>query len=253
MQEKIKKLQKEQLGLERIATEMKGYAKGPNVNSTLYSASIFAKYFIPGSILELGPAEGVMTKFLVSNGYHDITVIESSVHFCDELSKNFPQIKVVNTLFEEYKTKQKYNNIILGHVLEHVIDPVYILTCARKWLSSNGRIFVAVPNAYSLHRKVGVIMGLLKEEHELNKMDVDHGHRRVYDIKSLHADFVSANLKVSYSGSYWIKPLTNKQIEDSWSEELLNAYMVLGEYYPEIAAEIYIIAENILKKRIESG
>ena len=34
----------------------------------------------------------------------------------------------------------------------------------------------------------------------------------------------------------------NKQIEESWNEEMIRAFMKLGEKYPEIAAEIYVVA-----------
>jgi hypothetical protein len=39
-----------------------------------------------------------------------------------------------------------------------------------------------------------------------------------------------------------LKPVSNKQIETSWNPEMLNAFMKLGERYPDIAGEIYVIA-----------
>jgi hypothetical protein len=39
-----------------------------------------------------------------------------------------------------------------------------------------------------------------------------------------------------------IKPISNAQIEETWTSEMLDAYMILGERYPEIAGEIYIVA-----------
>ena len=36
---------------------------------------------------------------------------------------------------------------MLGHVLEHVEDPVAILQRVKMWLNANGRVFAAVPNA----------------------------------------------------------------------------------------------------------
>jgi hypothetical protein len=43
-------------------------------------------------------------------------------------------------------------------------------------------------------------------------------------------------------GGYWLKPLSNAQLEAHWTPEMLEAYMQVGERYPDIAAEIYVIA-----------
>jgi hypothetical protein len=85
-------------------------------------------------------------------------------------------------------------------------------------------------------------MGLLETEHSLNETDLHHGHRRVYDPESFRADFHSAGFKIEVFGGYWIKPLSNSQIEASWTPEMLEAFMQLGERYPDIAGEIYVVA-----------
>lgn len=226
--------------LEKIASES-WYSKGVNSLAIEYSASVFERYLIKGSILELGPAEGVMTEYFTQK-YTDITVLEGSTNFSNILKNKFPDIKVINGLFEEFNPESQYDNIILGHVLEHVIDPISTLIRVCEWLSPNGRILAAVPNAFSVHRQAAVIMGMLRDEHDLNETDVHHGHRRVYDPISFKRDFHLANLRVIKFGSYWMKPLSNRQIEEQWTESMVNAFMILGEKYPEIAAEIYIVA-----------
>jgi 2-polyprenyl-3-methyl-5-hydroxy-6-metoxy-1,4-benzoquinol methylase len=233
-------MDEEQERVNEIAARSR-YAEGLNTLTTRYSYAVFKRYFRPGSILELGPAEGVMTECLCSES-HDLCAVEGSVLFCESLRKRFPQIKVINSLFEDFETEQTYDNIILGHVLEHVHDPVLILSKVREWLAPSGRVFAAVPNAHSIHRQAAVIMGLLKHEKELNENDLYHGHRRVYDPESFRADFIAAGLRIEHFGGYWIKPLSNRQIEQSWTEPMVHAFMQLGEKYPEIAAELFIVA-----------
>jgi 2-polyprenyl-3-methyl-5-hydroxy-6-metoxy-1,4-benzoquinol methylase len=217
------------------------YAEGLNTQTTRYSYGIFERYLRPGTVLELGPAEGVMTECLYDK-CRDLTAVEGASLFCESLRERFPRMKVINALFEEFEPEKTYDNIILGHVLEHVGDPVLILSKVRQWLSPTGRVFAAVPNARSLHRQAAAIMGLIQHERELNDNDRYHGHRRVYDPESFRADFVEAGLKIENFGGYWIKPLSNQQIEHSWTPEMIHAFMLLGERYPDIAAEIYVIA-----------
>lgn len=217
------------------------YSAGANAKTVEYSYEVFSRFMRDGPILELGPAEGVMTQRLVRRG-QPLTVVEGATAFCADLRNRHPEITVVNSLFEVFQTKERFANIILGHVLEHVEEPVKILRRVSQFLAPNGRILAAVPNARSLHRQAAVIMGLLKHEHELNEADLHHGHRRVYNPESLRKDFLDAGLRIELSGGYWLKPLANSQIEATWSDGMLNAFMRLGERYPDIAGEIWVAA-----------
>ena len=85
-------------------------------------------------------------------------------------------------------------------------------------------------------------MSLLETEHALNEMDVRHGHRRLYDPETFRSDVLQAGLRITVFGGYWLKPVSNAQIQESWSPGMLEAFMALGERYPDTAAEIYVIA-----------
>lgn len=235
-------LTEERKRLDDIASVSR-YAFGANSVTIAYSFKVFERYIRQGPILELGPAEGFMTQELVKLNY-PMTAVEGAGSFCESLKSRFPQIDVVHALFENYKPTQKFDSIILGHVLEHVDDPVDILSRAREWLTDRGRIMAAVPNARSLHRQAAVILGLLKWEEEMNEADHHHGHRRVYNPETFRRDFKQAGLDIEVFGGYWLKPLSNGQIERDWNEDLLQAFMKLGERYPDIAGELYIVAKR---------
>lgn len=219
------------------------YGFGANRTTIEYSFKIFRRHIKQGPILELGPAEGHMTKRLVELQL-PMTAVEGAEAFCRSLKESHPQIEVIHSLFEDFKVEKKFKNIILGHVLEHVENPVDLLWRAKGWLDDDGRVFVAVPNARSLHRQAAVILGMLEVEDQLNDADRHHGHRRVYNPETLRRDFRQAGLRIEMFGGYWLKPLSNAQIERDWSEELLNAFMVLGERYPDISGEIYVVATH---------
>ncbi len=219
------------------------YSEGVNGAMIACSFKVFRRFLRSGSILEMGPAEGMMTDLLAQLG-QPLTVVEGAPQFCEAIAERHPGATVVNSLFETFEPARTFDNIVLGHVLEHVEDPVGILRRAAAWLSPRGRILAAVPNARSLHRQAGVLMGMLEIESALNDMDRYHGHRRVYDPESFRADFLKSGLTIEIFGGYWLKPVSNSQIEAAWSDELLEAYMTLGERYPDIASEIYVIAQN---------
>jgi 2-polyprenyl-3-methyl-5-hydroxy-6-metoxy-1,4-benzoquinol methylase len=217
------------------------YAAGANAYTIRHSYRIFRRFIGPGAILELGPAEGVMTDLLATIG-QKLVVVDGASNFCEAIARRHPQVEVHNALFEAFEPKEKFGAIVLGHVLEHVDDPVDILSRASRWLGEGGRVLAAVPNARSLHRQAAVMMGMLKFEEELNEADRRHGHRRVYTPETFRRDFIAAGYKIEAFGGYWLKPLSNGQIERDWSPRLLETFMELGERYPDIAGEIYVVA-----------
>ena len=217
------------------------YAKGLNSASIRYCFKVFQRHLVPGDLLELGPAEGVMTELLYGLG-RELTLVERSSAFCESLRARFPLARVANSLFEEYQPQRRFANILLGHVLEHVDDARATLRAVSEWLAPGGRVLAAVPNARSLHRQAAVIMGLLREESQLNDADRGHGHRRVFDPESYRATFLQAGLSVEIFGGYWLKPLSNPQLEAHWTPAMVDAFMQLGERYPDIAGEIYVVA-----------
>ena len=235
-------MSEELLRLEGIAANSI-YSKGANFFTIEYSFDVFKRFIKGMTTLEMGPAEGVMTAHLV-NLPQQLTVVEGSSFFCEGLKEKFKNIEVVNSLFEDFKPEKKYDNIILGHVLEHVENPAAILGQLPNWLSAEGIVLAAVPNAHSLHRQAAVHMGILNSIYDMSEQDRSNGHRRIYDWDTLRKDFEISGLNVVGMGGYWLKPISNKQIEENWTEEMLIAFMKLGEEYPQIAGEIYIVASK---------
>jgi 2-polyprenyl-3-methyl-5-hydroxy-6-metoxy-1,4-benzoquinol methylase len=233
------------LELDRLAkiASNSHYASGANGWTTAYSFNLMSRFIQGKNILEMGPAEGVMTHYLAQLGL-SLTVVEGSQSFCDRIKKENPHVNVVHSLFEQFQPTEKFDNIILGHVLEHVENPQLLLAQVGKWLNHQGRVMVAVPNSRSIHRQAAVMLGLLKFEEELNDADRHHGHRRVYNPETFRREFLSAGFEIDFFGGYWLKPLSNKQIEDTWSFDMVQTFMSLGERYPDIAAELFIVAKR---------
>ena len=216
------------------------YAAGVNALVTKYSYHEL-RHYVFGNILELGPAEGIMTSELVADG-HKPLLLEGSESLSKLLQIKFPDLEIETNLFENFESTQKFDVIIMGHVLEHVIDPVNILNKFKSFLEPRGIIWASVPNAKSLHRQAAVEMGLISHVQELNEADQRHGHRRVFTPEEFRGIFELTGLSIVEFGGYWLKPLSNLQIEDSWTEEMVAAFCRLGKTYPEISGEMYVIA-----------
>jgi 2-polyprenyl-3-methyl-5-hydroxy-6-metoxy-1,4-benzoquinol methylase len=218
-----------------------GYLDGVMRVITPLSFQILRKHIRGSTVLELGPAEGLITEQLVAEGLH-VEVIEASRSYSKAIALRQPTVVIHNCLFEDFQSERQYSTIVLGHVLEHVADPVLTLSHISQFLEPNGVIFSAVPNAYSIHRRAAVLMGLLSDPHQLNETDRAIGHRRVFDPDSFLQVFESAGLSVVEWGGYWLKPISNRQLAETWTDSMLNAFFELGTSYPDLAAEIWCTA-----------
>jgi 2-polyprenyl-3-methyl-5-hydroxy-6-metoxy-1,4-benzoquinol methylase len=191
--------------------------------------------------LELGPAEGEMTQFL-SQHFVRLTCVEGSADLLAHIP-DYPNVVKIHALFEDFQPDRQFNTIVMEHILEHIDNPVDLLKLAKHWLAPGGKILAGVPNGYSIHRLVAVKMGLLNEPCQLNSRDHALGHRRVYTPDSFRKDIEVAGLKILEMGGVFFKPVSNQQIQDHWSEEMIQGFYELGKDFPNHAAELSAVCQ----------
>ena len=218
------------------------YFEGVCATAAEYSLGIVKRHLVGKGILEVGPADGYMTRGLVND--FDLTLVEPSETLCQKLQQCFPQAQVVNTLVEDFVPSQRFDGILLCHLLDHVRDPEQVVRLAAGWLSPGGKIIAIAPNSESLHRQAAVRMGLLPAVNAFSERDQAQGKRRIFRRDEFRRLFSSAGLEVEFFGGYWLKPVSNRQMEQQWTPDMIDAFFALGEQYPEIAAEMCLVAHR---------
>jgi len=161
-------------------TIIKGWEKLYNKKRE-YLFNALKKYHIPGIALELGSADGIMTTKLCEE-FENVTVVDGSEIFLKQIKGSIKaeNVSLVCSMFENFQANEKYNTIFMTHILEHLDEPVELLRRSKEWLADKGHLLIAVPNANSLHRLIGVKLGMLSKKDELNEQDIILGHKRVY-------------------------------------------------------------------------
>lgn len=198
------------------------------------------KAFFKGqTCLELGPADGVMTKLLVDDFKH-VDVVDGDNELLT-LIPDYENINKYHSWFEEFVPSRQYDTIIMEHIIEHIANPNEVLNRVYEWLKPDGVLIAGVPNAKSFHRLAAVKMGLLETEYELNARDKTQGHHRVYDLSSFSKEFLDCNFKIVHSGGIFFKPLSNSQIDSQWSSEMIEGFYQLGKDFPDNCADIYVV------------
>lgn len=189
--------------------------------------------------LEVGCADGLSTSQIVKH-FERVVVVEGSKRYVEVIQKKIVgKAQFHLSLFEDFETEKKFDTIFLLSILEHVKDPQLILKKARSMLSEDGVILITVPNAGSLHRRVGVLMGLLKSCEDFSDSDREIGHRRVYSLKNLRNELIKAKLKIENLEGIGTKPLSNKQME-KLPRNTTRAFLELDKKMPtELCASLF--------------
>lgn len=198
------------------------------------------------SCLELGIGHGYSTEFF-STHIQKYTVLEGDKSIIEKFKMTYPKlpIKIINKYFEDYDTKERYDIIICGFVLEHVDNPREILKKYKKMLTPNGKIIITVPNAETLNRRIGYEAGLLKDMYELSEHDRRCGHKRYYSMKSLDDDVKNCGLKCISREGLFLKPFTTLQmIHLGLSDNVVEGLMKVGRDYPELCLGLLYVTER---------
>lgn len=199
-----------------------------------------------GTLLDIGSADAAMAEAL-HEFYDRIVAVEGSQLLIEKAVARLPNIKNIEyvcVMIEEFETDERFDVVLLSFILEHVEDPVAIAQKAATFLKPSGTLFVMVPNANSLHRRVGKCLGLIPELDALNATDIRQGHRRVYTPDRLRADIVQAGLRIEREGTFFIKPFSNGQME-LIDRRIADALYQVSFDIPGLGSMIFILARRV--------
>ena len=174
------------------------------------------------------------------------TIVEGSAALVEQFKAEHvvpANVEVAHALFEAYQPVRQYDALEIGFVLEHVDDPGLILEKYAPCLRPGGSLFLAVPNAATLHRRFGHAAGLLDNIYQLSSADLALGHKRYFDVNSFTKLVLSAGYQIRRLEGIYMKPLTTVQLDAlSLPPAVYQAFFEVGIHYPELCHAIYIEA-----------
>lgn len=140
--------------------QYKNYFNNRGVSCNFYKKYNLPKYIADSlpksfdkSILDIGCGLGQTMISLTKLGYKNVSGIDVSAEAIDSAKKNNLKVQEISSIREyALNCEQKYDLIIMSHVLEHlekkeVIDTLKIIKSSL--LDSGGKLLLVVPNAQS--------------------------------------------------------------------------------------------------------
>lgn len=217
-----------------------------------YLLRTFLTFGASGKALELGCYLGGFTSHLIPH-FPDLTIVDGATSALETARRRHGEtLQYREGMLETIELPEKtFEAVFLVHVLEHVDDPVRVLTRISTWLTPTGKLYLAVPNALAASRQLATRMGIIDHNTSVTPGERAQGHRRTYTMDRLQRDAKNANLTIEASGGVFFKPLANFQFDKLLNTDIINsdyleACYSLGMDYPELTASIYAICKRTL-------
>lgn len=205
-------------------------------------------------VLEIGC--GLEPSYKYYDTFESLTIVEPSALFCDEVRSRAPcNVTLINSPFDNklaQSLNKQFDAVLLSSLLHEVPDPVGFLESVAYICNRDTFVHINVPNALSLHRLLGVTMGIATTTYDKSERQVRFQQHNVFDMKSLAALVNDAGFSIEDSGSIFIKPFTHEQMQALIDIGFLTGQMLEGlnrlvSDLPQHGSELYM---NV---RLENG
>jgi SAM-dependent methyltransferase len=153
-----------------------------------------------GSLLDIGCGEGFTLDYFKNKNWN-ITGIDFSDFGCRRFNPACLPYLHTGDIYEQMipliNSNTRYDVIWLDNVLEHVLDPLYLLRESKKLLQEGGVIVIEVPNDFS------ILQSYLLEKKYINNefWVVIPDHISYFNLKGLTALAAKAGLKNEFAMS----------------------------------------------------
>jgi len=207
-----------------------------------YPKRVFKRANHVSRLLELGLGHGY-TVPLFSKMCDQHVVVEGSGKVIDYFKSKNPWYagSLEEGYFETYAPSDPFDLVVMGFVLEHVDDPVAILRRYCRYLTPGGRIWIAVPNAKSLNRRLGLEMGMIENIYDLNETDHILGHKRNFCRDTLRDVIEASGGKIAHEEGLYLKPLPLGVLRTLDNLEAnMQAMMAVGVDFPDLCVGLLV-------------
>ena len=159
------------------------------------------------------------------------------------------KINYIKTDIKKFETDEKYDVVVSSAFLEHFSreEGLLVVRKINSLLKENGLVFITCPNAWSLNRLLGEIMGMGKAL-DLTEGDIKVGHKYLYNLSRLQ-NCVKSELVFIDSGSYFLKPLPATDMNQLFDKNAFKIFASINSHthshLKEYLAEIYVICKKL--------
>ncbi len=143
-------------------------------------------------LLDVGAAGGLLSQRLTAQGWR-VTGIESDAQAAEAGAPHCEAMITMNLDREIPALEGPFDAIVYGDVLEHLVNPLNVLTELNRLLAPGGTVVISVPNIAHLYVRLLLLFGRFDY---IDRGILDRTHLRFFTERSLREFIAEAGLRV---------------------------------------------------------
>ena len=145
-------------------------------------------------VLEMGCATGFFSRFIAANGCR-VVGVEYDPQAAAIARSHCEQVIVGDLNVSDWKQQivGRFDAVVFGDVLEHLLDPLQALRECRDLLADNGTIIVSIPNVAHWSNRLSLLRG------HWDYTDIgllDRTHVRFFTVSTARQLFIDAGYQI---------------------------------------------------------
>lgn len=142
-------------------------------------------------LLDVGAADGFLAEKLSGQGF-DVTCLEGNGSLAEKAKTKCSALIVADLDGTLPELPASFDAIVYGDVLEHLKDPLRLLSGLNHYLKPEGVVIISVPNVSHLWVRFHLLMGRFEYA---DRGILDRTHLRFFTLSSFQQLLRDANLK----------------------------------------------------------
>ncbi len=169
-------------------------------------------------VLEIGAGPGSISRILREHGGCQVTGIEVDPKAIEKLSRCCDRVYQVDLNDAAWANnigrEERFDVVLAADVLEHLYNPLDVLTAMKGFVNARGCIVVSLPHV----GHSAIVACLLAENFEYRDWGLlDRTHIRFFGMKNMQALFDQAGLKIIHAECV-LRPPETTEFAEQWAE-----------------------------------
>jgi 2-polyprenyl-3-methyl-5-hydroxy-6-metoxy-1,4-benzoquinol methylase len=205
------------------------------------TATRIAARIAPGqSMLELGCATGRMTAAFVAAGACVVAVDRSAAYLERARARGLSRVEWVQHDIETFVSERRFDHLVATNVIHELADPIAFLAHSRDQLAASGELHLSLQNPWSIHRLVGIDLGLIADAREVSAQGRELHTREIWDADELAALAAQVGLVEADRAGVMLKPLPN-HLMAQLPDQILAGFVAVADRFPRHCSMSYLV------------
>ena len=183
------------------------------------------------TVLEIGCADGRLANMLSIKKKCKVYCVEKDPSMAIIVKGKCEYIQNIDI----EKTQLPYNEgffdcVVIGNVLEHIVEPLKVLKDIRKYLSDDGFLIFSVPNIVNWHSRLTIFFGKF-----------EYSETGVFDRTHLHFYNLNSAKKIAIDAGYDIVSLDVTPSIYFWKRRLNFLWYRMAKAWKNLFADEFIV------------